>query len=571
MYIFKHLISYLKKSKKPKEPKKVQENLDNIDTPKKVGLKDKISNILSNLKKPKESQPKKEDKEVYETLDSKNQDIKNSITKRLFLIIGVGILLMLFYTYLQYKDKQVSYERDLAAYQAQIEEENKIELLGTGDADVWRANTQQNIDKLKTSIEDNQKQVLEAITKSAKNTNNNIKTLDTKLSGKLTEATDVLDKRIDSLEKTTNENLESKFMELKGYVDDQNKLLQADIEKRVIPRLDINNLSLPRPDSMLQQSLLDIVTKDQANTGARTDNVIVDGNSTVSNTNSVEYVANKDVNTTSSKAETVEVVKTYEDVEMATIELTSVAFAEQEAAKEEEEKEEPKFKILAGVTKGLTLNGGLIPTIGDDGEDNVAPIMIRVDGNSIVANKSNQDLEDCIVMASAKGDLSSERVLIRTSKLTCTVEKENGSTYVFETPLKGWVIGEDGKYGLDGVLISKTGTILARTLMSGFVQGAADFMSATQSFYDPTEAANATDPEAELTKPKSGSLIGYGMSSGTSSAFERLAEYYMTLAEETVPVLEILGGRSISIILNGGEEVEDTESKVIKITEFQEI
>jgi conjugal transfer pilus assembly protein TraB len=546
------------------------EKIDNLEIPKKLSLKEKISLMISNLKNsfkkkkkdndlPVEKKKEKEEKESYDTLDSKNDKIQKGFLLRGLLIFAIMIAILLIYSAFKYMSLQSAYDRDLAAYNALIEEENKIELLDTDDSDVWRANSQQKIKELDEKIDENQDKILKAITESSKVTTENIATVETKLTDTISKTNVELNQKIDSLKIKTLETIDNKIMDFKKYVDGKNKDLSEDIENKIQPQLNVESISLPKPED-LKDSLLSLINDNDKEKKEEVKPV----------EEKKEEV--KPVEEKKEEVKPVIIVKEYEDVELETIELASIPFitAEEKAKAEEEEKEEPKYKIISGITKGLTLNGGLIPTLGADGEDNVAPIMIRVDGNSIVSNKTNQDLEDCIVLASARGDLSSERVLIRTSKMTCTLEKENGNTDVFETPLKGWVIGEDGKYGLDGVLVSKSGVIIARTLMSGFIQGAADFMSASKNFYSPTEAANAVDTEAELIQPKNSTLAGYGLTNGASSAFEKLADYYMSLAEQTVPVIEILGGRSISIILNGGEEVEDIESKVLKITELQE-
>jgi conjugal transfer pilus assembly protein TraB len=50
-----------------------------------------------------------------------------------------------------------------------------------------------------------------------------------------------------------------------------------------------------------------------------------------------------------------------------------------------------------------------------------------------------------------------------------------------------------------------------------------------------------------------------GAAGGVGGAMEKLADYYMTMAENTFPVLEVDAGRGIEIILNKGVSLRMAE------------
>ncbi|MFX3849709.1 TraB/VirB10 family protein, partial [Streptococcus suis] len=71
------------------------------------------------------------------------------------------------------------------------------------------------------------------------------------------------------------------------------------------------------------------------------------------------------------------------------------------------------------------------------------------------------------VTGAAHGDISSERAHIRLENMTCVLV----SGEVIEEPIKGYVAGEDGKAGLRGRLVSKQGSLIAKSLLAGVASG----------------------------------------------------------------------------------------------------
>ena len=61
--------------------------------------------------------------------------------------------------------------------------------------------------------------------------------------------------------------------------------------------------------------------------------------------------------------------------------------------------------------------------------------------------------------------LGSERAYLRAETLTC-VRTDGG---VIEVPLDAYAVGEDGKVGIRGGLVSKQGALLAKALQAGFL------------------------------------------------------------------------------------------------------
>jgi conjugal transfer pilus assembly protein TraB len=114
-----------------------------------------------------------------------------------------------------------------------------------------------------------------------------------------------------------------------------------------------------------------------------------------------------------------------------------------------------------------------------------------------------------------------------------------------DVPVKGYVTGEDGKAGMRGRLVSKQGQILANALMAGVASGIghAFQQNATTVSISPLGSTSTVDSEKQLQ-------AGLGM--GVGRALDRLAQYYISLAEKVFPVIEVDAGRRVDVVLTQG-------------------
>ena len=60
-------------------------------------------------------------------------------------------------------------------------------------------------------------------------------------------------------------------------------------------------------------------------------------------------------------------------------------------------------------------------------------------------------MRECFLVAAGYGDLASERAYLRTEAITCI--REDGGA--IEVPLDAYAVGEEGKVGVRGRLVSK--------------------------------------------------------------------------------------------------------------------
>lgn len=196
------------------------------------------------------------------------------------------------------------------------------------------------------------------------------------------------------------------------------------------------------------------------------------------------------------------------------------------------------------------LTGADVPTMGN-GAVGPIPVVFRVMSLAQMPNYFKANIKSCFLLGQATGSLSAERAYIRISTLSCI--RKDGSPLVVH--VQGYATGADGKAGLRGRVVSKQGSVLARALISGFLQGVGEAFSQTQTTISvsPLGSTNSVAPNANT-------IVKYGMGTGVSKATEMLAKFYMKMANQMFPVIEINAGRVADVIflrgvkLNGGEK-----------------
>jgi conjugal transfer pilus assembly protein TraB len=201
--------------------------------------------------------------------------------------------------------------------------------------------------------------------------------------------------------------------------------------------------------------------------------------------------------------------------------------------------------LPVGILPGELLGGIDAPT-GGQAQSNPLPALIKISAAAILPNQFRADVKECFVVASGYGDISSERAYLRTDVLSCIRYDRS----VVEVKIEGNIFGEDGNLGLRGTLVSKQGQLLANSLRAGIVSGIGQgFAQGNSSF--------TTSPFGTLstTTGGTGDQFRRGIGSGMGSALNNLANYYIRLAEQTFPVIEVHAGRKVDVVLTRGVRI----------------
>jgi conjugal transfer pilus assembly protein TraB len=195
-------------------------------------------------------------------------------------------------------------------------------------------------------------------------------------------------------------------------------------------------------------------------------------------------------------------------------------------------------------TRG-TLLGGLDAPTGGQSQSNPHPVLIRLSDNSVLPNRLRGEYRDCFVIAAGYGDISSERAYLRTENLSCV--RADGAA--LEVRIQGSVYGEDGKVGMRGRLVTKQGQMLANALLAGVVSGIGQGLATSSTSY-------STSALGTIATASGADAYRAGLGTGVGRALDRLAQYYIKLAENTFPVIEVDAGREIDVVITKGVRID---------------
>lgn len=224
-----------------------------------------------------------------------------------------------------------------------------------------------------------------------------------------------------------------------------------------------------------------------------------------------------------------------------------------EADDDKSEEQKPEVYLPAGSNfEGVLLNGMDAPT-SSVAKKNPVPALIRLKTDAILPNRFRYDIRECFSIVSGYGSLSTERAILQTVTLSCV--KTDGS--VIESKIQGYVVGEDGRTGMRGRLISKQGQLLAKSFAAGFLSGIGGAM---QPYAVPQLNTNPGSM-TQYQSPNLGAIATAGTAQGISTSANTLSKFYLDMAKEMFPVVEIDAERRVTIILLKGVSLNMTGEK----------
>jgi conjugal transfer pilus assembly protein TraB len=194
------------------------------------------------------------------------------------------------------------------------------------------------------------------------------------------------------------------------------------------------------------------------------------------------------------------------------------------------------------------LLGGLDAPTGGQAQSNPHPVLLRLADTAVLPNRARGKIKECFVIGAGYGDISSERAFIRTESLSCV--RMDGST--LQVKIQGSVFGEDGKAGMRGRVVTKQGQMLANALLAGIVGGIGQGFANSGTTVTTSALGSVATSQGDTREQ-----MRRGIGTGTGRALDQLAQYYIKLAEQTFPVIEIDAGRQVDIVITKGVKLEN--------------
>jgi len=233
------------------------------------------------------------------------------------------------------------------------------------------------------------------------------------------------------------------------------------------------------------------------------------------------------------------------------IELVSNPQAQKQDPKAAEVKKNEKgdsVYLPPSFMEATLLSGLDAPTV-ESAKGNPVPVLLRIKHLAILPNKVKADLKGCFVIAEGQGNLADERAHLRLVNLSCLSRKGQA---VIDQKIKGFVVDSDGKIGLRGTVVSKMGSAIARSVLAGFFGGVGDAIKSGTV----TSSISALGTTQTLD---SGKIAQAGLGSGLAQGAHDLQKFYLELAKQSMPVIEVGATRNITLVVSEGVDLEIKE------------
>ncbi|MBM9514859.1 TraB/VirB10 family protein [Desulfogranum marinum] len=177
------------------------------------------------------------------------------------------------------------------------------------------------------------------------------------------------------------------------------------------------------------------------------------------------------------------------------------------------------------------------------------PMLLRIQTPAVLPNDIKGDVEGCFVVAEAVGRLDKERADVRLVSLSCL--SKNGQA-VIDEPVKGFVTDSDSKVGLSGRVVSRMGAATARATVAGIFGGAGDWLKAAST-------TTSTSALGSTQTVDSGDVVPYALGGGLSEGADTLRDFYLDLARQTTPVIEVGATKEITVVISEGKDLQIRE------------
>ncbi|MCG9966042.1 TraB/VirB10 family protein [Shewanella cutis] len=202
-------------------------------------------------------------------------------------------------------------------------------------------------------------------------------------------------------------------------------------------------------------------------------------------------------------------------------------------------KRTPENYVPAGSFVTAVVTGGADANAGVNGQGDTVPMVFQTINQGILPNGKPSKLNNCTILGAAYGEISSSRGIVRTTRLSCIFEDE-----IIDIPVEATVFNY-GRNGIRGTAIMKNGKIVQMAGISGILTGLGETGQAlsqttSNSALGSTSTVNGSDALLNLA------------GSASASVGSKLADYYIKLAEQYHPIIELNPGNTVNIVFLKG-------------------
>ena len=181
-----------------------------------------------------------------------------------------------------------------------------------------------------------------------------------------------------------------------------------------------------------------------------------------------------------------------------------------------------------------------------DATNNPEPLIARVQAPAVLPNDVKANLSGCFVIGNATGSLAKERVEVQLVSLSCVDFDERS---VVDQPIKGFFVAADGKKGLSGKVVTRAGAALARSFIAGTITGVAQTVENTVGDVSTSALGSVRTLDA-------GHAAKAGIAGGLSRSSDKLTDFYLDLARQAGPIVEVGAAKDVVVVIQEGVSLE---------------
>ena len=181
-----------------------------------------------------------------------------------------------------------------------------------------------------------------------------------------------------------------------------------------------------------------------------------------------------------------------------------------------------------------------------DATSNPEPVIARVQAPAVLPNDVKANLAGCFVIGNATGSLAKERVEVQLVTLSCVDFDEHS---VVDQPVKGFFVDADGKKGLSGKVVTRAGAALARSFIAGTISGISQ--SVENTFGETSTSALGT-----VRTLNASDAAKTGIAGGLSKSSDKLTDFYLDLARQAGPIVEVGAAKEVVVVIQEGVTLE---------------
>jgi hypothetical protein len=209
--------------------------------------------------------------------------------------------------------------------------------------------------------------------------------------------------------------------------------------------------------------------------------------------------------------------------------------------------ERPAQARVAAIMPGDSVRVKLLAGVNAPTDGTPYPVVLKLVGDVVGPDGNTVPLGEARLIAAAQGSLTDSRALLRLTRLSLRLP--NGRRKEFA--VDGWLVGEDGIRGMEGVLIDPIGKAIVGAGMAGGLSGFGQAMRAAN-----TQTLTFANGGTQQTVDP-GAMSEFAAGVALSGAAQEWQEIIRERIRILVPVVQVLSGREATAVFSQSLAIPD--------------